>query len=90
MAFPQVGDVGIQGQAGLVTALTLAGVNLWTGMVFAFASVYGTPDASEFFYHNPNAFQFTSTTEIQSGADVTFDIVASESGVAFAQNVQSA
>jgi hypothetical protein len=74
MSFPQVGDTGIQGAAGNVTFISELGI--YVGDVWAFASIYGTPDDNivSMCGFNPLRFQFQSATEISSGQQVTFDI----------------
>jgi hypothetical protein len=72
MSFPQVGDTGVQGQVAWCNLIL--GTGAYAGQVEAYASIYGTPDASIYFDNDPLAFQFSSSVAL-TGA-VTFDIVA--------------
>lgn len=82
MAYPQPGDVGVQGVVAWISFVP--GLNLWVGAVDAFASIYGTPPA---YGPNFNLFQFQSPTEITG--QVRFDIVQGNDA-AYATNVAPA
>lgn len=85
MAYPQPGDVGVQGELAWVTPVP--GLRIYVGAVLAFASLYGDFPA---YGNGPNPllFTFESSTEITAG-NVTFDVLAGQYAN-YAVNVQAA
>jgi hypothetical protein len=71
MAFPQPGDVSVKGEAGWVYYVPV--MNQYVGLVLAYMSIYGTPDADVLL--SPTIFSFASGNPIEPGAAVTFDVV---------------
>jgi hypothetical protein len=87
MAFPQPGDTKILGIVWWYSTLPMGG---GCGVVEAYASVYGTPDARIYealgFNSDPLRFVFKSTDSFSPGDGVTFDVVEGNFA-AYATNV---
>ena len=86
MAFPKPGDTGIRGFVFWFNE------KVGCGVVHAFDSIYGTPDANVVSAQgfNPLTFQFQGQQDasFNSGDQVVFDVSAIN-GIAVAVNVQS-